>query len=107
RWGEAGGTPPRLPIKWSSDHLAAFMRRFSVAEAKAQLSALLQAVEAGEEVEITRRGTPVARLIRATNPPAPAAFDLDAFFAITESQPMHSGPNAAGFCRSMRDDARY
>ena len=30
-----------------------------------QLSALLDAVESGEDVEITRRGVPVARLTRA------------------------------------------
>ncbi|QCH14407.1 type II toxin-antitoxin system prevent-host-death family antitoxin [Synechococcus sp. CB0101] len=32
------------------------MRRLTVAQAKAQLSALLDAVEHGEDVEITRRG---------------------------------------------------
>ena len=35
-----------------------------LAEAKAGLSALLDAVEAGEEVVITRRGQPVARVVR-------------------------------------------
>lgn len=34
-------------------------------EAKNRLSALLDAVERGEEVVITRRGRPVARLTRA------------------------------------------
>ena len=42
------------------------MRRVNLAEAKAGLSALLDAVEAGEEVVITRRGRSVARLIRET-----------------------------------------
>lgn len=41
------------------------MRRLSVAQAKAQLSALLDAVEQGEAVEITRRGVSVARLVQA------------------------------------------
>ena len=36
-----------------------------VHEAKTHLSRLLAAVEAGEEVEITRRGVPVARLVPA------------------------------------------
>ena len=35
-----------------------------LAEAKAQLSALLDAVEAGDEVVISRRGQVVARLVR-------------------------------------------
>ena len=42
------------------------MRTVNLALAKAGLSALLDAVEAGEEVVITRRGRPVARLIRET-----------------------------------------
>ncbi|MBV2350334.1 type II toxin-antitoxin system prevent-host-death family antitoxin [Synechococcus sp. HK05] len=33
---------------------------FSAAQAKSQLSALLDAVESGEDAEITRRGVPVA-----------------------------------------------
>ena len=40
------------------------MRTVGLAEAKAQLSALLDAVEAGDEVVITRRGQVVARLVR-------------------------------------------
>lgn len=38
------------------------MKTVSVLEAKTHLSALLEAVRQGEEVVITRRGTPVARL---------------------------------------------
>jgi antitoxin (DNA-binding transcriptional repressor) of toxin-antitoxin stability system len=45
------------------------MRFVGLAEAKAQLSALLDAVEMGGEVVITRRGQPVARLVREI--PAP------------------------------------
>ncbi len=45
------------------------MEAVSVYEAQSELSRLLEAVEAGEEVVITRNGLPVARMIRA----APAA----------------------------------
>ena len=38
------------------------MRTIPVAEAKAHFSELLKAVEQGEEVVITRRGRPVARI---------------------------------------------
>lgn len=38
------------------------MKTVSVLEAKTHLSALLEAVRQGEEVVITRRGQPVARL---------------------------------------------
>ena len=48
------------------------MRNVSVAEAKNHLSELIARVEAGEEVAVTRRGKPVARLVamddRATAP---------------------------------------
>lgn len=36
------------------------MKRYTVAEARAQLTSLLNAVRAGDEVEITRRGKPIA-----------------------------------------------
>jgi prevent-host-death family protein len=41
------------------------MREIGAFEAKNKLGALLDAVERGEEVTITRRGKPVARLVRA------------------------------------------
>lgn len=39
------------------------MRAVQIAEAKAKFSALLAAVEAGEEIAITRHGRVVARLV--------------------------------------------
>jgi prevent-host-death family protein len=44
------------------------MDAYSVAEAKAHLSAIIEAVERGEEVVITKRGKPVARMLRASRP---------------------------------------
>ena len=78
------------------------MRTLSVAQAKAQLSALLDAGEAGEDVEITRRGVPVALLTRAVERLA-AGFDLDAFMAATTNQPMHQGSAVS----TLREEARY
>lgn len=40
------------------------MSAYTVAETKANLSAILDEVEAGQEIVITRRGKPVARLSR-------------------------------------------
>ncbi len=55
------------------------MRQVTVAEAKAQLSSLLDAVESGEPVLITRRGRAIAELVprravprSAAQPPGPA-----------------------------------
>lgn len=39
------------------------MGAFSIAEAKAQLSAIIEMVENGEAVTITKRGIPVAKLV--------------------------------------------
>jgi prevent-host-death family protein len=39
------------------------MLQVTVAEAKSQLSSLLDAVEAGQAVVITRRGKPIAELV--------------------------------------------
>ncbi len=49
----------------------------SISEAKAQLSALIEAVQAGEEVIIGKAGKPVARLVRyqgAASPRLPGAL---------------------------------
>lgn len=45
-----------------SDHMG---RTLTATEAKAKLLALLDEVEAGEEIEIIRHGRPVARLVPA------------------------------------------
>jgi prevent-host-death family protein len=39
------------------------MQQFNVHEAKTQLSAILERVEAGEEIVIARSGRPVARIV--------------------------------------------
>lgn len=44
------------------------MREVGAFEAKTHLSELLAAAEAGETVTITRRGTPVARLVPVGGP---------------------------------------
>ena len=43
----------------------------NISEAKAQLSALIEAVQAGEEVIIRKAGRPVARLVRYQGAKAP------------------------------------
>jgi prevent-host-death family protein len=43
------------------------MQMANISEAKAQLSALIEKVQAGEEVIIGKAGKPVARLVRYDN----------------------------------------
>ena len=49
------------------------MDEFGAFEAKNKLSALLERVERGEEILITRRGKAVAKLVPATSRPGRAA----------------------------------
>ena len=42
------------------------MKKIGIFEAKAQLSSLLDEVERGSEVTITRHGKPIAKLVKAT-----------------------------------------
>ncbi len=51
------------------------MKEVAALEAKTKLSHLLDLVEAGEEIVITRRGKPVARLVSAA--PAVSEFDRE------------------------------
>ncbi|CAN5347021.1 hypothetical protein BH23VER1_BH23VER1_19020 [soil metagenome] len=45
------------------------MKSITVREAQHNLSAYLKEVEAGEEIEIRRRGKPVAKLVSSSHPP--------------------------------------
>ena len=58
--------------------ISAVMSTISVADAKAHLSELLDRVEAGEEVVITRRGKAIARLssVEPTRQPLVSLADL-------------------------------
>lgn len=55
------------------------MRSVSVQEAKTQLSALLRAVEDGEEIEIRRGSVPIAMLVKT--PERRSFADLEGIFA--------------------------
>lgn len=80
------------------------MKTVNLAQAKAQLSELVDRVIGGETVCITRRGKPVAQLT------APAAarkrIDISALRAITDPMPVQP-ETAAEFIRRMRDQDRY
>lgn len=76
------------------------MGTFSVAQAKAQLSELLDRAEQGEEVVITRRGEPVALL--APVRPAAAGIDFARLRALRTNMP-RAKTSAAKLVRKMRD----
>lgn len=80
------------------------MDAVSLADAKARLSELVDRVEAGASIEITRRGKPVARLTAAAEPRKPV--DAAMLRAVTAAMPAQA-ESAADLVRSMRDGDRY
>jgi len=70
--------------------------RVAVSNAKGQLTELIRRAEAGEEVVLTRRGQPVARLVSVAASVAPAARKklLDAI-RVSGAAKARSGENAA------------
>ncbi|MFC3711446.1 type II toxin-antitoxin system Phd/YefM family antitoxin [Sphingoaurantiacus capsulatus] len=75
----------------------------NLADAKAHLSELVDRVEAGDSIDITRRGKPVARLT-AVAPPR-KQIDAGLLQALTATMPPQAP--AADLVRAMRDDDRY
>lgn len=80
------------------------MPTVNLADAKAHLSELVDRVEAGESVDITRRGKAVARLAAIPRPRKPV--DVARLRALTDSmQPQ--AESAADLVRAMRDGDRF
>lgn len=75
------------------------MREVNVRDARAQLAELLDAVEAGEDITIVRRGTPIARVVRydAAGSPFPDRSGL------RESLP-ETRTSAAETVRALREE---
>jgi prevent-host-death family protein len=83
------------------DQLEIVMAEVNLAQAKAHLSAIIDRVEAGETVTITRRGRPVAKLSAVDAPKKP--IDFEALRRFRESQPM-AERSSAEIIREMRDE---
>ena len=80
------------------------MNAINLADAKAHLSELVDRVEAGDSIDITRRGKPVARLTAVTGPRK--SIDVALLRSLTAAMPAQS-QSAADLVRSMRDGDRY
>ena len=72
-----------------------------MAEAKTQLSSLLDAVEAGEAVVITRRGKPIAELV----PRCSVRDLLPQLASLREALPEQQASGVETM-RALRDDSR-
>lgn len=76
------------------------MSAVNLAVAKAQLSELINRVEAGEEVVITRHGRPVARVVPAT--PLKQPVPLRRLAELRKQLPARKG-SSAQVLRELRD----
>lgn len=80
------------------------MHSVDLVDAKAHLSELVDRVEAGDTIDITRRGKPVARLTAVARPRKP--IDAGLLRSLTTTMPSEV-QGAADLVRSMRDGDRY
>ncbi len=80
------------------------MDAVNLADAKAHLSELVDRVEAGDSIDITRRGKPVARLTAVSRPRK--HIDAMQLQSLTATMPPQA-QGAADLVRSLRDDDRY
>jgi prevent-host-death family protein len=80
------------------------MDAITLAGAKAHLSELIDRVEAGDSIDITRRGKPVARLSAVSRPRQ--RVDALLLRALTATMPPQA-EGAADLVRSMRDGDRF
>ena len=78
------------------------MGAFSIAEAKAQLSAIIQMVENGEAVTITKRGVPVVKIVPVNAVPMKPKIDFERLRKLRAKMPMMKVP-AVEMIRRMRD----
>jgi prevent-host-death family protein len=86
------------------------MDTVSITEAQERLSDLISKAEAGETIDITRQGRPIARLVPAV-PKEPAKtpkrpVDVEALRRVASQMPRET-QTTAEFIRRMRGDARY
>lgn len=78
------------------------MGAFSIAEAKAQLSAIVQMVENGEAVTITKRGIAVVKIVPVNAVPVKPKIDLEELRAFRATLTPMNEP-AVDMIRRMRD----
>ncbi len=78
------------------------MERINLADAKARLSEIVDRVEAGESIEIVRRGKPAAQLVPPNKRRELKPIDLEALRKLRATMP-YQQESAAELIRRMRD----
>jgi prevent-host-death family protein len=87
-----------------TNKLVTTMKTVNLAEAKAHLSELVDNAEAGETVQIMRRGKPLALLTPVQRPRKP--IDVEMLKRVAAKMPFQM-ESAGDFIRRMRDSDRY
>ena len=78
------------------------MAEYSVADAKNHLPKLLDRAIAGEDVTITRRGRPIAKIVPNAPPPKAVSIDLEWLESI-RVDPKDPDLDFTAIIREMRD----
>jgi prevent-host-death family protein len=78
------------------------MTRINLADAKARFSEIVDRAEAGESIEITRRGKPVAKIGPTEKKRALKPVDVEALRKVRDTMP-YQHESGADIIRRMRD----
>lgn len=82
------------------------MDSYNIADGKARFSELIARAEAGEEIEIKRRGETVAKIVPSRRPRK--KLDIEQLRRIARMSPPESPrPDGKSFVEWMRDTDRY
>lgn len=81
------------------------MESFNIADAKAQFSELVERAAAGEDIQITKRGQPMVKLVSLRKPRR--KIDIDALRELTSGMKIYQDPDGLSFVERMRRDNRY
>lgn len=79
------------------------MESINLADAKARLSEIVDRAEAGESIDITRRGKLAARIVPPGGDTPRKPLDIEALRALRASLP-YQEQSAADLIRQMRDE---
>jgi prevent-host-death family protein len=77
---------------------------FNVSDAKARFSELVDRAADGEEVTITKRGRPIAKIVAVDRAKPP--LDVEALRALTSKMTMYQDPDGLSFVERMRREDR-
>jgi prevent-host-death family protein len=84
-------------------------KRYSIAEARSRLPDIVDEAESGVDIELTRRGQPVAAVIafrELERLRGKRLYFADAYRKFVEEHPLEEVGLEPGFARSVRDRSR-